>query len=499
MALVLFLAVLSSNISSLSVYGAENEKNHKEYSSEDVLSAAKKALEYEKTSIGDKNKLIDDDIVMSVTDSLTDWLCFGAGRFGYETDNYEKYIDTLKTYVSGKYKKDGTLSDSEATAWHTISLTALSLGSDPTSFGVDEKGDAINLIADGVYNRSKTVSLGNQGTNAYSWGLITLDSMCFKVPEDASDTRESIITSILSRQVLSDGGFGLSSINDSSDIDITAMVCQALAPYYNSEEEYSYKNYNDQKEYKKSVRQVVDEALEFLSKKQFEDGGYGYGDSESSESAAQVIVALTSLGIDLNSDERFIKNECTVLDALMKYQQKDGGFAHANKEEDQSGSGGESNYLATGQAVYALNSYYRFCNGYRRLYDFRQEESEDLKEKIKEEISLIDGLEDDSSKEDIKNAFDKYKEIEESERSYVNNYKKLADLMEKNGVKNDSEYLSKAYEINHKAEGYIPDSYIKGTNTQFIIIILGILILLAIAAFVAVRIRSKRISDLNAV
>lgn len=48
------------------------------------------------------------------------------------------------------------------------------------------------------------------------------------MPEDAAYTREEILAAILEAQE-PDGGFGLTA--GASDVDITAMALQALAPY----------------------------------------------------------------------------------------------------------------------------------------------------------------------------------------------------------------------------------------------------------------------------
>ena len=54
-------------------------------------------------------------------------------------------------------------SGDKATDWHRKTLAVLSLGGDPTAFGKDDSGNAVNLIADGVYNWSRTESLGSRG------------------------------------------------------------------------------------------------------------------------------------------------------------------------------------------------------------------------------------------------------------------------------------------------------------------------------------------------
>ena len=126
---------------------------------------------------------------------------------------------------------------------------------------------------------------------------------------------------------------------------MTAMAIQSLAPYYKTNE---------------TVKAAVDKALEALSALQRSDGGFGSWGTVNSESCAQVIVALTALGIDPTADSRFVKNGLTVLDALASFYVT-GGFRHT--------AGGERNGMATEQGYYALAAYYRFVNAQTRLYD----------------------------------------------------------------------------------------------------------------------------------
>ena len=156
-------------------------------------------------------------------------------------------------------------------------------------------------------------------------------------------TRKELIQVILDAQ-LPGGGWTLSG-ND-ADPDMTAMAIQSLAPYYKTNE---------------TVKAAVDKALEALSALQRNDGGFDSWGTVNSESCAQVIVALTALGIDPIADSRFVKNGNTVLDALAGFYVNGGGFKHvADKGRDG---------MDTEQGYYALAAYYRFANAQTRLYD----------------------------------------------------------------------------------------------------------------------------------
>lgn len=136
--------------------------------------------------------------------------------------------------------------------------------------------------------------------------------------------RDALVSLLCSMQ-LPDGGWAL--FGDRSDVDVTAMTLSALAGAdVNSE--------------------TIDAALAFLSFSQQESGGFKSFGEENAESSAQVIIALASLGVDIRSDERFIKNGRTVLDALEDYRIGEDEYSHI--------LGGEKSESAAVQAYTAL-------------------------------------------------------------------------------------------------------------------------------------------------
>ena len=184
--------------------------------------------------------------------------------------------------------------------------------------------------------------LKKQGINGPIWALIAFDSGNYPIPQ-GNVTRENLINTILEAQ-LGDGGWALTG--EVSDSDMTGMALQALAPYY---------------ETKDSVKTAVDEALLALSKMQAKDGTFASIDGSSSESIAQVIVALTALGINPDQDERFIKNGVSVWDALLTYYIPGGAFRHV--------PGGELDGMSTEQSYYAMTAYQRMLEEKTSLYD----------------------------------------------------------------------------------------------------------------------------------
>ena len=180
--------------------------------------------------------------------------------------------------------------------------------------------------------------IGGMGLMSLVFGLHLLNNGY----TSALYTSDSLISAILGCQ-LADGGWAV--IGSAGDVDVTAMTIQALAPHYGSSS---------------SVASAIDSALELLSEMQLESGGFVSMGSENCESSAQVLTALSSLGIDQSADERFIKNGSTVLDAMLRYRCSDGSFAHIS----------DSNENATIQAYYALCAYLRTLRGQSPFYIF---------------------------------------------------------------------------------------------------------------------------------
>lgn len=220
-------------------------------------------------------------------------------------------------------------------------------------------------------------TLIKQGINGPIFALIALDSKHYDIPivqgVKTQTTRELLIDFILNREI-SGGGWALGEKPSAADPDITAMAIQGLAPYYATHAE---------------VKAAVDRGLAWLSKVQTTDGGFASWDSINSESIAQVIVALTSLGIDPHTDPRFIKNGNSAIDALLSYAVPGGGFYHVKPGGKGNGGAkpGEVDPMATDQAMYALVAYDRFVKGQNRLYDMT-DVTKPLVSRIKQHVSL---------------------------------------------------------------------------------------------------------------
>lgn len=375
--------------------------------------------------------------------TATDWMAMAMARFGYMQDGeyvymiddgtgYKAYLTAMKAYIEKTYAENsGILHRAKATEWHRAVVTIKALGGDPTDFGV-YNGNPIDLIADGSYNSVLRAGPGTQGINGWIWGLIAADTGVHEFPSDAKYPRDRFITEILKMQLTDGvhgneyGGWVLGGYGTSSDVDITAMALQALAPYYNDDTVYTYTNEISKKIVSKTVRQCVDEALDRLSYMMNENAGFSSWNTDNSESVAQVIVALCSLGIDPAKDTRFITDSGkTLLDGLMRFRLTEGGFCHI--------IGGGWNSMANDQATYALVAYWRFENGMRALYDMRDAVSEQQSALIKAAVDAITAIgapTEAGYKTRLKAALVAFRSVDETERRYVYNYGTLADAIE---------------------------------------------------------------------
>ncbi len=204
-------------------------------------------------------------------------------------------------------------------------------GGDPRSIA------GYNLI-EKIYNNERMTL---QGSNGVIFALIALDSARYPVPDDALWTREKLLNWLLENQN-SDGSWALVA-GSRGDVDITAMALAALAPYDGA-----------------AVDQAKQKGFRWLSSQQTENGGFLSWGVETSESASQVIIALTANGMNPKAGA-FTKSGGNVLENLLSYQQKDGGFAHAGDED--------SNDMASEQALLALTSYRNYLAGKPGIYD----------------------------------------------------------------------------------------------------------------------------------
>ena len=263
-----------------------------------------------------------------------EWHILGLARSEYAgcDEIFEKYYeDVVKKIKDSK----GVLSKNKYTEYSRVIVAVKAIGRNPKNTGGFD-------MTEKLLEKEKVT---RQGLNGPVWALIALNTGGYadSSAEFKKITKE-YITYILDAEKDS-GGWSLNSSETNADADITAMALTALAPYYKEDSR---------------VKEAADRAVLWLSENQNSDGTYSSWGTVNSESCAQVTVALTSLGIDPNKDERFIKNGKSVIDGLLGFY-TDGGFKHV--------STGKLNAMATEQGYYALTAYFRFAGGKTSLYD----------------------------------------------------------------------------------------------------------------------------------
>lgn len=316
-----------------------------------------------------------------------EWAVLGLSRSNYKVgdDYYNKYIANV---IAKLKDKDGVLDSRKYTEYSRVILALTSIGVDVTDVG------GYNLITP-LANYDKVIW---QGINGPIFALIALDSHNYDIPETSEGTqttRENLIKNILDHEIQG-GGWAMSG--KVADPDITAMAIQGLAPYYS-------KN-ND-------VKNAVDRALSKLSSIQADNGGYSSWGTTNSESCAQVIVALTSMGIDPQTDSRFIKNGNTVLSALSTFYVENGGFRHTMD--------GDLNDMATEQGYYAFVAYNRFKNSQKSLYDMTEVNIISSVDSVKSLINAIGTVTLDSENA-LNGARTAYDSLNQENKNKVDNY-----------------------------------------------------------------------------
>lgn len=262
-----------------------------------------------------------------------EWTVLALARGGADTETayFTGYCAALEQTVR---EANGVLSERKYTEYSRVILALSALEKDAR----DVAGYDLTLPL-GDFEKTKA-----QGVNGVIYALLALDSRDYPMPQNAAAstqaTRQLYVDAILAAQ-LTNGGW--SFMGEDADPDLTAMALQALAKYREQS----------------SVQLAANRALVCLSAMQNADGGFSSWGSENAESCAQVLLALNAL--DLGTDDsRFVKNGHSVLDALLTYQNADGGFCHERS--------GETNLMASEQAACALASLVRAERGESGLY-----------------------------------------------------------------------------------------------------------------------------------
>lgn len=223
---------------------------------------------------------------------------------------------------------------------------------------IDAKGNKVDNLVQILYNYT-----GGYTINGPIFALIALDMGNYTIPADAVWTRETLLEKILTHKYLSDG-FGL---------DMVTMLMQSIGPYMNDPV------------YGTRVTAKLEEGLkivlESFGDKNAYKNPYGvqWGGVYTSEGSAQIVCAMSAMGVDCHTDPRMSNGTQSALTALLDYADyQNGYFAHTNTTP--------KNAIATYEGCYATQWYLGFLeNGgaghpyslYYRQFDFSRKLSTD--------------------------------------------------------------------------------------------------------------------------
>lgn len=223
---------------------------------------------------------------------------------------------------------------------------------------IDAKGNKVDNLVQILYNYT-----GGYTINGPIFALIALDMGNYTIPADAVWTRETLLEKILTHKYLSDG-FGL---------DMVTMLMQSIGPYMNDPV------------YGTRVTAKLEEGLkivlESFGDKNAYKNPYGvqWGGVYTSEGSAQIVCAMSAMGVDCHTDPRMSNGTQSALTALLDYADyQNGYFAHTNTTP--------KNAIATYEGCYATQWYLGFLeNGgaghpyslYYRQFDFSRKLSKD--------------------------------------------------------------------------------------------------------------------------
>lgn len=273
-----------------------------------------------------------------------EWAVLGQARAkvplseAYIAAYYEKVVAYVKANIGsdGILRKPDDKNTPVITDNERIILALTAIGKDPANVGGE------NLLK-ALQNKDimQVTDTSNTDINGLVMGLLALNSRNY-----TSDT-SWLVQAVLEQQN-KDGSWSASAdTKPVGDVDMTAMALQALAPYH--------KDGGNE-----TVNTAVEKALNWLS------GKYRSG-YDSSESCAQVVIALSALNLDANTDARFTKTvegkTLSVLGNLLQYRvAENGGFKHQFADK-------AVNEMATEQALCAMAAYARFTEKANALYD----------------------------------------------------------------------------------------------------------------------------------
>ncbi len=296
-------------------------------------------LAYEAVLQASLDRLAEENTTLQPTSIGGDWTVFTLARSGRWNANtpavaayYTRVEASVQELAAKTVRQDGALHDLKSTDNARTILALTALGKDPHDVG---GWDLLRPYEDFSW-------IKKQSYNAVAYALLALNSGGY---ETADPTIRTQCVDYLVQSQFDDGGWSI--WGDVSDVDITAIVLQGLAPYRDDP----------------AVAAVGARGFALLSAAQKENGNFATIGAENTESAAQVVLACCAWGIDPAADARLQKNGVTPIDCLLNaWQPEARAFLHTQDSQKWS-------VQASEQATYALLAYDRLLKGQTFLFD----------------------------------------------------------------------------------------------------------------------------------
>ena len=222
----------------------------------------------------------------------------------------ENHINNLKEHL---VQKEGKINKDRPTDYARVSIMLKKAGYDPADF------EGYNFLT--PLDDEKRVT--EQGYNAEAYALIAANYCGYRL-ENEEVYYNDLLNCITNRE----------DYESDEIIDYEAMAIYALTYYAHIPD----------------TSVGIDIALERMADFQADDGSF-----LNAESTAQLIIALSSLGIDVTDYGLLIKDGNTLMDGLMEYSYED-GFMHVKDKP-------ETNGMATQQAALAIISQKHLSEG----------------------------------------------------------------------------------------------------------------------------------------
>ncbi|MBR5614503.1 MAG: S-layer homology domain-containing protein [Clostridia bacterium] len=231
------------------------------------------------------------DGIAAQTTSATNWESFMAmGAYEKVRPLGSKLTDTAKQNMINTSLGNISAENPDESAYSKAILDMHSIGINPKEMYPVNSNTPVDAVA----------KLNSVSHSAAIW-TTAYTLLAYQQGDYSTETKEAdVVTALLGTQ-LENGGW---ASWETAEADATGMAILALAKYYNGNVD---------------VKNAVDKAVSYLSEVQLDNGGFGGTWGENANNSACVIMGLSAMGINPDTDIRFIKNGNSVLDRLLDF------------------------------------------------------------------------------------------------------------------------------------------------------------------------------------